>query len=554
MSLRDIDDQIKHLKCEYAQQHGNQEIIQVDVENETGIEKKNRLLCKYCLQTPPGKNRMGIENVIRVIIEKYKNIEQYRQEKINQEQQQLIEIKSSLQNLQSSIFQILNETNNLIDQLNNELSHLNYKIQVNLVEEIEEVAEQYRVNSMFNDYKSNQNNLIFEEFHKKFSDIKISYQEKFKTKVQNVQVSISNMIEQITKYNNRDEKKEKELIENNISRISRIKIIRDQAVQCSNISEIDCNCIALAFDYECKCLAVATYKKNVVDIYNIENKKLEDIKSTLNHEAQVYSIIYSKNQNWLATGIATGEVLIWKFQNFEWKKYIGLNAHQRTVFCLLLNQKEDLLFSCSEDESIIIWDLNIAQNTIQKQKEIKVNQGSIFSLTLNKSEDKLACCSRQNCIIIWEYSKNQDQWYRKQDIMSQEFGHGFRIGFYNNTYLIFQPSNNGICIVYEEKDNIFQQFQKLQLNQIDTQDNIGLSPIQYNQTKNIMILKQNQYVYFIRQLSDKNFQIIGDYIKYPNNGHFSAISQNGEYLASCQSSSSDDKQSAKLILYKLDYE
>ncbi|CAK78100.1 unnamed protein product (macronuclear) [Paramecium tetraurelia] len=545
MSIIDIDALIENLRCEYGEKHKNSPILEIDLKKQEGIEKKNRLLCGFCIYNFQGgvRESMGVSHVIQAIKEQYKNIEEYRFEQITSEKKLLEKIKLNLVDFQTQLYQILNETGNLIDQCNCELDNLSSNIQFNIMDEIDEVAQQY---IRIKENKYNQNNLIFEEFHKTLTKIRIAYQIKFKNEMKKVEESISNIVHQFTQYNNRDQERENQLIENNIQRISRIKIIRDRPLQHNKISEIYCQyCVALSFDYECKFLAISTQENNV-HIYNVENKKLEENIQKLNHENQVYSIIFSKNQNWLVTGISTGGVIIWKFQDSRWEKYVELNVHRKTVFGLLLNQNEDLLFSCSEDESIIIWNLNFAQNVVYKQEKINTNSGSIFSLTLNKSEDRLACCSRLTCVIIWEYSKEQAQWNYKQNIMISQFDFGYRISFYNN-YLIFQPSNVGICIVYEEKDNIFQEFQQLQLNCSEPSDKVGLSPIQYNETKNIMILKHSQFVYFIRQQADKNFKIIGDSIQNKNNIHFSALSQNGEYLAWWN-------QDNKIVLFKLDYE
>ncbi|CAD8065946.1 unnamed protein product [Paramecium primaurelia] len=541
MSYIDLDACLNQLKCEYGQQHQNSEILLLSLDQ--GINIKNRLKCKYCLQAHYGKfESMAIFQVLQAIKDKFMSIENHRLERINEEKQGLIKIKDDITNLKSNLNQILDEFSNLIDQLNVEYDNILGNIQFNLMNEIQEIAEQQ--------YSSI--NLTLDQFNNKLISIKMSYKEKFQKKLLNIQEQISSIVEKYSQNDSRNKENEIQLIQNNIQRISNIKIKiinnaeSNQIIKYQNISEIQCQyCLALAFDYQCKQLAVCS-KEYQVEIYNIENGIIQNKQSILQHQNKIYSIIYSKNQNWLVTGTGDGNIYIWKLQDSQWQKFTSQYQHQSTVFCLLLNKKEDILFSSSEDQTIIIWNLDIDQNKLEIRQQINTESGNIYSISLNEQENYLACCSRKSNIMIWENQGQNTQWVLKQIIQLDENLFGFRLGFYGD-FLIFQPKNRGICIIYKEESLQFQEFQQLQLNNKESNDEVGLSPIKYSKMKDVMILKHNISIYFIRKQSDQKFQIFGEQINCQNNIHFSTIALNGEYLAQW----TNDQ---KITIYKLDLE
>ncbi|CAD8077583.1 unnamed protein product [Paramecium sonneborni] len=539
--MYNLDSQIKSLKCS-KEQHNNSEILELLLDD--GIKLEDRFLCKFCIQIQNGwHKKTGIIPVLETIQQQYQDLEKHQTEQLNQEKKYLTQLQEDFKEFQTQIQSTLSEIENLILQLNKELEYTQRIIHINLIEEIELYIKE----------QTNKKNLdIIENFNQDIQNIKNSYNTKFENKIQNFNLLNCQIFSKYKNNQSRNQEEENKLLENNYVRQSKIKIIinngKEKAIKLNYISEIQClECSALAFDNETSKLVVCGGQKQI-QILKMQDGIIKEKISTLQHNESIFSVVYSKNQNWLAVGTDLGIVKTWKLQNSEWESSPPQYSHKKSVFCLILSKNEDFLFSCSEDQSIIIWSLIIAQNKIQKKQQITTDKGSLFSLSLNDSENKLAACSRKDAIIICEKQSN-NEWILKQIIQLPEKGFGFRLCFYGEDYLIFQPQNEGISKVYQLKDNIFEQRKELEieLQEKEQKDMIGLSPIQYNNFLDVMMLKHANCVYFIKKLSNQKFAIIGSSPKKQNIFHTFTVSQDGQYYA-------EWTNEKKIYIYRIDYQ
>ncbi|CAD8199699.1 unnamed protein product [Paramecium pentaurelia] len=284
-------------------------------------------------------------------------------------------------------------------------------------------------------------------------------------------------------------------------------------------------CQALSFNFDNTLLATTQGRNIKILNFNYNKGNIEQIANFEAHESNINSLVFSKKTNYLFSGGDDFFIRIWeelKSKN-QWKNKISINT-KSPITCMILNKKENLIIVGNKQGFIQTWNLNVEQETITIVLEIrKVHEQNIFGISLNLFEDRLITCSQDKKIILWIIDKRG----LIQKITEQE-----RINFvssiiflYDKTILLTQ-NKKGIIELKLDNDN-FKEDEKIILE--DPSEDYPNFPIQFNKTKNIMIIKHNQFVYMYRELHQGSYdlqnKIVFDSIKL-----YGAFSSECKYL------------------------
>ena len=173
------------------------------------------------------------------------------------------------------------------------------------------------------------------------------------------------------------------------------------------------NCIVI--DKKNDILYSGGYDKKI-KIWDLKTKKQIGILGT--HEDSVKCMIISKSKKTLYSGGRDKKIRIWKLikndkkishknkkENEYKKNELGiLGQHDGFVYCLVLSETHELLFSGGKDKKIILW--NLANNT--KIGVLGVNDKSIYCLALSKNNYTLFSGGYDKKIKMWNILNNQN--------------------------------------------------------------------------------------------------------------------------------------------------
>ncbi|CAD8128575.1 unnamed protein product [Paramecium sonneborni] len=147
--------------------------------------------------------------------------------------------------------------------------------------------------------------------------------------------------------------------------------------------------------------------------------------------------------------------------NNQWYYQQKLNQHLDLIFCLLLNNNDDLILSGSRDNTIKFW---IKQNEWFCQQTINDHVNSVYSIIWDDQQNKLISCSYDKQILVIEYSQFDKNWSVKQKIKIDQ--QGYRLCFINDILIFLQRINPNIRdgqqyqIAQEDKANQCQMWIK----------------------------------------------------------------------------------------------
>ncbi|CAD8130624.1 unnamed protein product [Paramecium sonneborni] len=118
----------------------------------------------------------------------------------------------------------------------------------------------------------------------------------------------------------------------------------------------------------------------------------------------VYTLNFMKKQNQFISG-----------KNNEWISQQRLNGHIGYIFCLILNNNEDIIISGSADKTIKFW-MN-KNKWLLCQQTITDHSNYIYELSLSQQQNRVISCGYDKQILIIEQSqqkKNALQYKRLQ--------------------------------------------------------------------------------------------------------------------------------------------
>ncbi|CAD8196449.1 unnamed protein product [Paramecium octaurelia] len=217
------------------------------------------------------------------------------------------------------------------------------------------------------------------------------------------------------------------------------------------------------------------YNHQVQGYKNIITMNQKSNESDQIYQNNVLTLSFMKKSKQFILGDEGGSIIIWSSNNNnQWNCSQTIQAHNKSIRYLILNNKEDLFISSSADETIKFW---VKQNDwICSQTITDHNDNdNIYQLSLIIKKIKL-----------FLYSELNKKWIVIQNIKVEEMG--YRICFINNNQFIFQPAISNLMHVCEI-NNISKQFAKTKdivVNQYFIRNSGGLFPQQIYEIKIII--------------------------------------------------------------------
>ena len=123
------------------------------------------------------------------------------------------------------------------------------------------------------------------------------------------------------------------------------------------------------------------------------------------HRGSIYSMAFSKDAHYAATGSSDKSVLLWDINTGIMLRNLG--AHDGTVYSLAFISSKGQVVSASADHTIKIWDA-MRMYVVKSGAELKNSAGETLTalslgipVTIEKSEDNRVYVRLQNQAVGW---------------------------------------------------------------------------------------------------------------------------------------------------------
>ncbi|CAK81134.1 unnamed protein product, partial (macronuclear) [Paramecium tetraurelia] len=211
------------------------------------------------------------------------------------------------------------------------------------------------------------------------------------------------------------------------------------------------------------------------------------------------------------------------FGENQWNCQYCLNGHSSAIFCVLLNNTDDMIISGSYDKKIKFW---MKQNQWLCQQTISDHSETIYSLSLNEQQNKLISCSKDSQIFI--ISKLDKLWSVTQKIKVDQYGQ--RLCFINDNLFAFQPFCKEELYIYEMDTNS-KQFRKFKEYKVKCSFErcCCLFQQQYLKSKSLLVNKNGNFVNVMR-IKDNGDFVTQQSIEFNSIIIYGQLSEDGEYL------------------------
>ncbi|CAD8097166.1 unnamed protein product [Paramecium sonneborni] len=537
----DDEDEL-YLECDL---HKNQKIILLDLVEKRALEK--RIACSECVDEIPSNSYKSI----KFVKDKWQKVQIEKQENMN----------NNTNILQQKVDQIID----CFDQIK-----LNYQLiieglQKKITQNFAEYLEQVRAKSLI--LKQNWTNL------KKQQICEIAEQLSKKNKSNLTEDPLINLFKQQNKFINKSVKdtllnlQECEIIQlkkinfsKNPLRFSELeKIVIDQLgeeeIEMDSVQqrietenpklgisitynylqshlpyELQKNkslkqynwCHAIAFNQDCSIMLAGCNEQ--INIYNFDGQIRNQIQVLSEHSGSVTCLQFMNITNSFISASADSTIILW-FDNLNnfWFCQQKLQGHTYQINCLIINKNDDTIFSCGDDQKIVIWNNDIKWEASQC---ILDHTSSVYGLSLNVSQNRLISCGFDHFILVFEYSENQNKWNQVQKIQTN-IG-GYRLGFITDNLFTFQPINQDIMEAYSmDQNNKYVKTTAIAIKKGFDQN--CFFPLQYIESKQIIVNKSGSNINIIK-IHESGQLTVEQFIQFETNYIFGKASDNGEYL------------------------
>ncbi|CAD8214030.1 unnamed protein product [Paramecium pentaurelia] len=141
-----------------------------------------------------------------------------------------------------------------------------------------------------------------------------------------------------------------------------------QIIQANSIKQQE-QWAAFAINKDCSFVAAACNK--LINIYEFKQGKLK-LNQVLNqHQNEVHNLNFMKQTNQLISE-DHGSILVWSYKNNDsWICSQTIEGHRSFIRCIILNNKEDLFISSSQDNTIKFW-VKKMNGSVNKQLQVIV--------------------------------------------------------------------------------------------------------------------------------------------------------------------------------------
>ncbi|CAD8117457.1 unnamed protein product [Paramecium sonneborni] len=302
-----------------------------------------------------------------------------------------------------------------------------------------------------------------------------------------------------------------------------LKSFKFELINQNPIQQLE-QCYAIAFNNDCTIVAAGCFEK--IKLFQHIKGKLDEIQELKEHKQEVYILNFMKNTNNFVSGGEDYLIILWQMDvNNQWICQQKLDEHSGNLFCLLLNNNNDLIISCSSDRTIKFW---MKQNQWFCQQTLTDHTDFVFALSLNEQQNKMISCSRDSQIFVIEQSQFDKKWNIIQKISIETWG--CRLCFINDSQFTFQPYAKEQMQVYEF-DCHTKNFKKINEVFVECGSNSCdfLFQQQYIKSKCLLVNKNGKYINLLRKKENGDF-IVEQSIEFDHEGFYGQLSEDGEYL------------------------
>ncbi|CAK89356.1 unnamed protein product (macronuclear) [Paramecium tetraurelia] len=288
-------------------------------------------------------------------------------------------------------------------------------------------------------------------------------------------------------------------------------------------------CISFAFSLDSSVMVVGQYC--MIKVFQFREGDLTEQQELTEHQGHVRCLYFMKKTLQFVSGSTDNLIIIWSWnEKRKWYCDQILNGHSDYVRGgLIMNNKEDLIISGSDDKTIRFW---VKRNNIWRLNQTLTDHvQEIKSISLNGSENQLVSCSTGYEIIVFKLNTEQ-QWMKKQQIQVDQ--EGYSLYFLSDTLFTFLSHKSDLLYIYEF-DEPQQQFIKTkQIKLISGDKTIDYFPQQYNKEKQILLVKIGKTINIIKTIDQQQFVPV-QFIENKDNYLYGAMTNDAEYLVTWES-------------------
>ncbi|CAD8065766.1 unnamed protein product [Paramecium sonneborni] len=291
----------------------------------------------------------------------------------------------------------------------------------------------------------------------------------------------------------------------------------------NRIKKVD-RCDAITFNKD-QSLVLAGCGQDI-RVFQHQQGKLNEINILKEHKDYVQALNFMNKTNNFSSGSLDKSILIWQvIGHNQWSCQQILNGHQNSIFCVVLNNNDDLIISGSFDKTIKFW---MKQNQWLCQQTITDHTNYVYSLSLNEQQNKLISCSYDSQILVIQQSKWDKIWSVTQKIKVDQYGQ--RLCFINDIQFTFQPFHKEQMHVYELDTNN-KQYMKTKEIAVKCGSNSCdcLFPQQYLKSKSLLVNKNGKNVNLIKKQENGDFITLKS-IEFDSPYLYGQLSDDGVYL------------------------
>ncbi|CAD8207593.1 unnamed protein product [Paramecium pentaurelia] len=285
-------------------------------------------------------------------------------------------------------------------------------------------------------------------------------------------------------------------------------------------------CTAMAIDQNNE--MVLMQQNGLIKCFQFKHNVLKILAIIQNPKEIVKVVMFLKNRS---TFLSTkGDSIInWPMNLMQCCKFINKQKlHSNIINCLILNQCQNLMVSCSGDQTIKFWqqqsNLWFCQQTIIKHKQ------NVKGIAINQKGDQVISYGDDMYIIVMKFNYQEQIWQVQQKIKGEKRLLGLCI-ISDNIFTFQYELSKQLCIYTNSIKNLhFRKTQEIpitlgkyfsySLSKFIPQKNIliNFSGSQVNLLKINQVNQNNKLIYKLIQIID--FQSINSGI----------ISEDGQYL------------------------
>ncbi|CAD8182100.1 unnamed protein product [Paramecium octaurelia] len=292
-------------------------------------------------------------------------------------------------------------------------------------------------------------------------------------------------------------------------------------------------CYSIAFNRQSTIMVSGA--QDEIKIWKFQDgKKIECIQKIKGDSEIDYAtcLVFSQKADFFISGSFDSSIKLYYNQNNKWISQACKTSHSGLVTCVILNNQEDQLISCSQDLFIFIWKVSLTQKSIQFDYQLKRHEKIILSLSINQSDTEFVSTGQDQKIVVWKKDANK-KWSFNQLIDHSYSDVGCRVSYITDTVIVWQQSNQPYVHFFQLLNGMYVFKQSIQFPESETcAENFQfLFPTIYNRENKVIIQKINKKIYFIRFDDDtQQYQVDSSTISCSSSAVFGNSTQDGKYL------------------------